>query len=356
MLWDVLVAGAGPAGSLAAFVLAQAGHKVLLIDEIRGDAHKIGESLPGAARQILLNLGLLDILESGSHLPCYGNVSAWGSDQLIANDFIIDPRGLGWHLDRVQFDKALRLAAISAGVVLCRNRVKNVTQTQHTWRACLKNHEVYSRWFVDATGRAATLALSQGAIRQRDISLFATYRWAVTSSDDNDNRTFIEAVPNGWWYTAKLPHHTRVVIFHTDAQQAINIRHKPELWDVYLQDTQYIHHCLHNVIYNTLPTLIEAGGSCLNKVAGSQWVATGDAALTFDPISSQGIFNALYTGMKAGQAVHAALTGDLSLVDSYVNRLKSIRIAYCHHHSFIYRSEERWIDEPFWLLRQAVLN
>jgi 2-polyprenyl-6-methoxyphenol hydroxylase-like FAD-dependent oxidoreductase len=104
-VWDVVVAGAGPAGALAAFVLAKAGYQALLIDEIQEDTHKVGESLPGAARQILQSLGLLTTLESGSHLPCYGNVSAWGSEQMIANDFISDPRGLGWHLDRVQFDE-----------------------------------------------------------------------------------------------------------------------------------------------------------------------------------------------------------------------------------------------------------
>lgn len=351
-MWDVLVAGAGPAGALAAFVLAQAGQRVLLIDEIKADARKVGESLPGSAQQILQSLGLLATLESGSHLPCYGNVSAWGTDQMIANDFISDPRGLGWHLDRVQFDEALRLAALRAGAVFWKNRVKDVTEIHHTWRIDLKDREVYSRWFIDATGRAASLARSQGAIRQRDIPLFATYCWVVPPENDTETRTFIEAVPNGWWYTARLPNQTRVVIFHTDAKEAIQIRRKPDLWNIYLENTQYISHYLRYATYTHSPHLIEAGGSCLNNFSGSQWITTGDAALTFDPISSQGIFNALYTGMKAGQAVHTALTGDLSAVDAYVERLKAIRAAYRRYHSFIYRSENRWADKPFWALRR----
>ncbi|GAB1538973.1 tryptophan 7-halogenase [Scytonema sp. NUACC21] len=355
-MWDVLVAGAGPAGAVAAFVLAQAGHQVLLVDEFRANSHKVGESLPGAARQILQNLGLLAALDSSSHLPCYGNICAWGSDRLVVNDFINDPHGLGWHLDRAQFDEALRLAALRAGAVLWRNRVKEVTQWQHRWRIRFQDCEVHSRWFIDATGRAASLARSQGAIRQRDIPLFATYRWVVPSDDDTETRTFIEAVPYGWWYTARLPHHTRVIIFHTDAERAIHIQRKPDLWDDYLKDTQYVRKCLCDVNYTNLPRFIEAGGGCLNNVAGSQWIAAGDAALSFDPISSQGIFNALYTGMKAGQAVDAALTGDESLVDAYVNRLKAIRAAYRRHHGFIYRSESRWTDKPFWASRQAVFN
>ncbi|MCG8364067.1 MAG: tryptophan 7-halogenase [Pseudanabaenales cyanobacterium] len=354
-MWDVLVAGAGPAGALAALVLAQAGRRVLLIDEIQSNAHKVGESLPGAARQILQSLDLLATVESGSHLPCYGNVSAWGSDQLISHDFIGDPRGLGWHLDRVQFDEELRSAALRAGAVWWRNRVKAVTWMNPTWRICLKECEVHSSWLIDATGRAASLARSQRVIRQRDMPLFASYRWGVSADDDTETRTFIEAVPNGWWYTARLPHHIRVIIFHTDAKEATQIRRKPDFWDVYLEDTQYLRQGLGQMTYIDSPQLIAAGGGCLDSVAGSHWIATGDAALTFDPISSQGIFNALYTGMAAGKAVHAALIGDLSAVDAYVDRLKAIRAAYRRHHDFIYRSENRWADKPFWALRQRSL-
>ena len=354
-MWDILVAGAGPAGALAAFVLARSGWQVLLVDEIQMDKYKVGESLPGAARQILQSLDLLTVLESGSHLPNYGNVSAWGSDQLVANDFINDPRGLGWHLDRVEFDEALRLAACRAGAVLWRNRVKSITEMNPTWRIALKDCEVYASWFIDATGRAASLARSQGAIRQRDLPLLATYRWVVASDDDTETRTFVEAVPNGWWYSARLPHQTRVVIFHTDAQEATDIRRQPDLWEVYLEETRYICHLLRSVTYTDSPHFIKAGGGCLNNVAGPQWIVAGDAALTFDPISSQGIFNALYTGMKAGQAVHAALTGDLSGVDAYVERLKAVRATYRRHHSFIYRSENRWANKSFWALRHKSL-
>jgi flavin-dependent dehydrogenase len=350
-MWDVLVAGAGPAGALAAFVLAQAGQQVILIDEIQSNPHKVGESLPGAARQILQDLGLQAVLESDLHLPCYGNVSAWGSDQLISNDFISDPRGLGWHLNRIQFDEALRLAALREGVVFWRDRIKGVTKNHHSWQIRLKDRKVYSRWFIDATGRVASLARSQGATQQRDIPLFAIYCWAVSSEQDTEARTFIEAVPNGWWYTAKLPNRTRAVIFHTNAEEAKKIRHNPGLWKMYLRDTQYISYCLRHATYTDLPHFIEAGGSCLNNFSGSQWIATGDAALAFDPISSQGIFNALYTGMKAGQTVHAALTGNVGAVDAYIDRLKAIRTAYRRHHDFIYHTEKRWVDNLFWAVR-----
>src|SRR5947208_985599 len=104
--YDAIVAGNGPAGSVAAFVLARAGHSVLVIGQ-NGSVRKIGESLPGAARPLLRYLGLHKILESEAHQPCFANASAWGSERLKITDMIHDPHGLGWHLDRERFDRDL---------------------------------------------------------------------------------------------------------------------------------------------------------------------------------------------------------------------------------------------------------
>jgi flavin-dependent dehydrogenase len=86
----------------------------------------------------------------------------------------------------------------------------------------------------------------------------------------------------------------------------------------------------------------------LDSVTGRGWIACGDAAMAFDPLSSQGIFNALYTGMKAGGAVSSAIGGDNSLLAAYGSRLSQIRAAYLQHRSQIYSSERRWPDAPFW--------
>ena len=74
--WDVVVAGAGPAGAVAARVLARAGRRTLLVDDVEPGGRKVGESLPGAARPLLLDLDLLALVEGGPLLSSYGKVSA----------------------------------------------------------------------------------------------------------------------------------------------------------------------------------------------------------------------------------------------------------------------------------------
>src|SRR5438270_11930034 len=112
--YDALVVGGGPAGAAAALMLTKVGWSVCLVD-VGGQCVKIGESLPPAVTLLLRDLGLWDGFLREGHLPCFGNVSAWGSDELAQTDFIFDPYGNGWHLDRIRFDAFLRNAARDAG-------------------------------------------------------------------------------------------------------------------------------------------------------------------------------------------------------------------------------------------------
>jgi flavin-dependent dehydrogenase len=104
--FEVAVIGAGPAGSVASLVLARQGRSVIMLDSLEGPKRKVGESLPSAARPILKHLGLLPLADNGIHLISHGNNSAWGSTEIQTTDYIRDPNGPGWHLDRPRFDES----------------------------------------------------------------------------------------------------------------------------------------------------------------------------------------------------------------------------------------------------------
>jgi flavin-dependent dehydrogenase len=356
VIWDVIVAGAGPAGAVAASVLSRAGWRVLLVDDVLPDKRKVGESLPGAARPLLQDLGLLSLVVEGPHLPSYGNLSAWGTDELMMTDFIRDPNGPGWHLDRAQFDSDLRQQAQRSGAVFQAERVRAVKAIQEGWCVHLSNGECTARWLIDATGRRAALAHSLGIRRQRDDSLVALWTWAITSDQDLDTRALVESTTNGWWYTARLPDQYRIVVLHVDREDAIAILNQPETWFERLSQTIHVKHTLAGAIFQEKPTGTEACGGRLEHFAGPGWIAVGDAALSFDPLSSQGILNALYTGMRAGQALCRALNGDGDSITAYTSQLENIRQAYLQHHRTYYQMEQRWSNFPFWAGRQLRIN
>lgn len=355
MIWDVVVAGAGPAGCVTAWVLARAGRHVLLVDNVGQLSHKAGESLPAAARPLLRDLGLLTLVEGGAHLPSYGNISAWGTPTLHHTDFIQDPNGHGWHLNRALFDSQLRQTVMESGVDLISGRVQVVTSQGDIWQIQHTTGVLTTRWLIDATGRHASIARQVGAERVRDDGLIALCAWTTPVTHQRDTRTLVESAPDGWWYTARLPDNSRCVVYHTDADNVPSLLQTEGAWETALNQTQHIKPALGDAVLIGKPRATEACGARLNHFYGKNWVAVGDAALSFDPISSQGIFNALYTGLRAGEAVHAALGDNFNLISTYAARLESIRAAYLQRYRMVYRSEQRWSERPFWQQRQTTL-
>lgn len=361
---EVVIVGGGPAGAAAALALARAGHRPLLIERQGSPAFKIGEALPPAARPLLRDLGVLDRFAGDGHLPCYGNLSAWGSPSLQGADFIYDPNGHGWHLDRPRFDRSLREAAREAGALLAAASVRRISPAPEPlrWRLLLQEagaeREICCRWLIDAAGRRAAVARSRGACRRHDDRLVAFFMVFAAGDavpeGDRDARTLIEAAPDGWWYTALVPGGRRVIACLTDADLAVplSLRERRGFLRL-LETTQHVRESLRAGGYLPCagPTGAPAAGSCLDRFTGEGWLAAGDAALSFDPLSSQGILTALYTGMKAGQALHARLSGDRTALDEYAERLQTIREAYRRNHAHVYAAEARWAHCPFWKRR-----
>jgi menaquinone-9 beta-reductase len=120
--WDVVVVGAGPAGSIAALVLARAGARVALVDKAAFPRDKACGDLIGPRGVSLLDeLGLLvpavgtegDLLVAGpsgrrSRLPAF-------SGRTYCDHAVVVPR--------LAFDDSLRAAAIAAGAVPVRARI-----------------------------------------------------------------------------------------------------------------------------------------------------------------------------------------------------------------------------------------
>ena len=346
---DAVVAGGGPAGAVAALTLARAGRRVLLAERRSAERFKIGEALPGAARPLLRDLGLWDQFVADGHLPSYGVSAAWGTSAPLDTDFIHDPNGHGWHVDRSRFEAFLRTAACAAGVEWLEGVGIRVAGSElrldGARRGCVR-----PRMLIDATGRPAALARRLGGRRRRGDRLVAVYAVFEAVAGDLDTRTLLEATADGWWYTALVPGARRVVAFLTDADLvAPGLRSR----DGFLRALSATEHLDVRVAADPLlgPRTVPAHGAWLEPAAGAGWLAVGDAALALDPLSSQGLLTALFTGLTAGRAVDGELDGRPGAIDGYRARLTAIRGAYQRHRIDAYRLESRWHDRPFWARR-----
>ncbi len=312
----------------------------MLIDRVSPRAFKIGESLPGAAGRLLTSLGLPPPGEG--HLRLGGNLSAWGSDELTPTDFLNDPDGAGWRLDRPRFDESLRTAAVEAGVAPRRARLRALAGEPGDWRLALDDGDTLTAaWLVDASGRAGAVSRRLSIAPGPNEALIALHALGRSAAPIPLARTLVETCPQGWWYAARLPDDRVLAALHVLPQDAPALT-RPGAWQAALAETRYIAKALAGVAFPARPRGAPAGTTTRAEVAGPGWIACGDAALAFDPVSSQGIFSALHGGMTAARALQEGTT------DAYAQRLVEIEIHYRRRRKQAYASEQRWPDAPFW--------
>ncbi|HEX2062686.1 MAG TPA: tryptophan 7-halogenase [Thermoanaerobaculia bacterium] len=345
MRFDVAVAGGGPAASAAALFLAREGASVTILERGGDAGDKPGESIAPAARPLLEQLGMWDGLAHDGHLPCHGNRSSWGSDDVGELPFVFTPYGHGWHLDRRRFEKALYERACAAGAVRRTHmRVVDAKRDRGGWRLCCEGGEhVEADVVIDATGRAGTIARRQGAQRLIDDTLIALVAFLPCEGEpDPDSFTLVEATEHGWWYTAPIPDGRLAAMFVTDADIA-----RTRDWESLLAPRTRARIEEHAYVLCDAPRRVDAGSARLDRVAGDGWLAIGDAAMALDPLSSHGIASALATGIAAA---HALLTNS---AERYVHVVDAMWSGYVSSRRELYAQERRWRDAAFWRRRQA---
>jgi flavin-dependent dehydrogenase len=360
----IVVLGGGPAGAVAARALALLGLPVSLLEARAGDTFKVGEGLPPAARPLLRRLGLWERFEADGHLPSYGNASAWGTSRLMETDFIRDPNGHGWHLDRARFDGLLREAAREAGA-----QVRHATRVTGCepregggFRLSLEEGgEVEAAWVVDCTGRTGWLARRQGARRiwEDHLVAFVTRQAPDPRTRDEDSQTVLEATTDGWWYTARLPSRERVVVYLTDpGTDSARRARTPGGFLELLRETEHLRARTLGRGY-TPPEAVHAqaaGSSRLAPVWGAGWVAAGDAAASFDPLSSQGILAAMDSGQRVAEALQAHLGGDGEALGRYTQRVDAVYATYLRNRTRYYGMERRFAASDFWKSRTGPVS
>ncbi len=390
---DVVVAGAGPAGSACAIVLRQAGLRVTLVDEARPSEFKVGESLPGAAVRLLRRLGfdgVRDVLPEAHRRRCTGNLSSWGREGWIVQDGLRNPEGGGWHCDRPRFDEALRRRAVTLGVELRRGVVTNVQRlaarpgeaahgcgdtgggksaaastprSRGRFRISVSRNGVTEtllcQGVVDATGRRAAVSKRLGAVRRILDGQTAAVAWMRPRGDDHEDATRIKSTPDGWWYSARLPSGHRVLAFFGLPPLVAKRVQQPERLLDACNGAALVPW---RVDASELVCLQAADASVarLERCAGSGWIAAGDAALGLDPLSSQDMFFALYSGVRGAECLVQQTSGrcedGAAAVAGYQRAVDDVFEAHVAARAYHYRSENRFATQPYWRARLGQPN
>lgn len=370
----VAVIGGGPAGSATAIALLRAlrsSHRPvtgerfnvrIYADPPKG-AFRVGESLPPAATAVLRSLGLEHVIGPHTpHLACAGSSSLWGDNEPGYNDFMFDVMGQGYHLDREFFDIQLLSEALKAGAELYQGWHLVGAQELYDGAALDfrtekgQRHTEHADFVVDASGQASAFARRIGVARNTlDEVLFLCAFMEIPEGSSMTGRTMVEAVPDGWWYAARLPDDKAILTFCTDRQIARLHEYKnPDQWRAALGGTQWLKHQLPADFTATVPKLHmrAAPSTLLSAVTGSSWLAVGDAASSVDPLSSAGITRALIAATKAGAAIASWLAeGQREELHAYANHVLRDFADYARVRAELYGTERRFRDHSFWQRR-----
>ncbi|MGI8809438.1 MAG: FAD-dependent monooxygenase [Acidimicrobiales bacterium] len=350
--------GGGPAGCAAATVLAEGGVDVVFLERTAYDGTRIGETLPPEVRLPLERLGVWDRFEDDGHTASPGILAAWGQTEPYANDFILNPYGCGWRVDRNRFDSMLAARAREAGAAVSTGTtVDGCTRAPgRDWELTVTSggdqSTLSAAVVVDATGRSSSIWRALGARRVVHDRLVALVGIMAPADPGTvvDRRALIEATPDGWWYSAWLPDSRLVLAFQTEAGPGLRSR-----WNEYLAAAPETAARADTATSGEV-RVVSANSHRSEPVAGKAWLAAGDAAAAHDPITGMGIHWALESGIAAAEAILAERAGDGSATAAYGRDTGERFERYLATRTHYYRVENRWPDAPFWRRRHQLIG
>jgi len=334
--FDVAIVGGGPAGAVSALCLARRGFRVALVEATRFEGERYGETLPPEINPVLRELGLWDAFSELRPVQAPGILSAWGAGLPAEQDFISNAHGSGWHIDRNRFDAMLGFEAGRAGVAVfvgCK-----ALPSRHPaghWQV----GNIDAAFLVDASGRTG-LRLSEEHSYETDDRLLAIVLW-LEGAEATDLRTLIETTPQGWWYTAPIPDDRSVAMFFTDPEiyngQGIVLGEQLEFAPLTARRLQSSRILTSRVV--------DVPSACRLTLSGDGWLAVGDSASAYDPLSGRGIFKAFRHGMGAADAIASGRPDEHA---EYAARVRREFDEYVRQRRMYYASERRWPESVFW--------
>jgi len=334
---EVLIIGAGPAGSACARVLARAGVDVLLVDQHPPGRDKTcGDGLIPDAHKALARLGLLDEVmrraQAVAHVGCIGPRGGR-----------IDVPGSLAVLPRRELDALLLQAARDAGARFEQARFDTPLEADgRVVGARLKKGdevvEVSARWVVLATG-AVPKALTAAGMCERHTPSGVALRGYVKAPQMAGKIKALEVVwdksvqPGYGWIFPAPDGHFNIGVGVTDSHQDlgdgkgrkkdVNLR---AIFDAFVAKYEPAAELMR--VGELVGELKGAPLRCTLK--GARWtrpglLVTGEAAGSTYSFTGEGIGKAMETGMLAADAILAHRKDDTAARAAYETTLTALK-------------------------------
>lgn len=361
--YEAIVLGAGPAGSAVAKLLAEWGHRVLLIDRPPAHRHGLAISIPPSTRRTFAALGMQDAVEAAGFHEWRGNTVWWSEQEPRVERFPDDARG--HHVLRASLSDVLRPLAVDAGADLREGHVRDVNFAEDsrvtvTIDSGEQEWQARARMALDCTGRSGLIArhgLRQLETSHRTVALVGQWRSEGGWKGVDDTHTLVAAYEDGWAWSIPTAAGVRYFTVMVDPERTQLTRgHSAEV--VYLAELAKL-----DVLRSLLKRGRLAEGPWGNdatlysahRYAGPAFLLVGDAASFIDPLSSFGVKKALASAWVSAIVTHTALVRpgmrDEALA-LHERRERAVYVSY-RAQSASFAATAGQSHHPFWAARSS---
>ncbi len=291
-VYDVVVIGAGPAGSTAAQKLAEAGCRVLLIDQAR----RIGENVQCAEFVPRLLRKYAPLCSTDIAQPVDG-IQTWIEGRLAHR-----LQAPGFTIHRACWDKHLAEQAVAAGAGLQTGVRVIERQGDSTLLAIdgARKKLIRCRWVLGCDGPRSVVSGWLGNERQ-PVSVALQYELALRKPLRDVAVYFESRFYGGYGWVFPKGQRANVGL---GVHQTLTANLE-ELLQGFCRELIERQILRDQTVYRKTAGLIPCGG-LVRRVAGGKLLLAGDAAGCTHPLTGGGIFNAVLSGRLAAEHIAGA--------------------------------------------------
>ena len=320
---DVLVIGAGPAGTVAASIVNKAGFNVRIVEKMKFPRFVIGESLLPRCMEALEEAGFLDALKEKKF-------QEKGGAKFVKNGKICDYRFAEqftkgwewtWQVPRADFDKTLADTVEKMGVPIDYETAVTAIEFQGADSITTvidksgTPSQIRARFIIDGSGYGRVIPRlfkmdKPSNLPTRKALFTHTVDLRREMSDEPNRITIVVHKPAVWIWI--IPFSTGVT--------SLGFVGDPSFFAAYpgnteeqlrsmISDEPYLKERFKNIEFLFEPRVLESWSSTTDRFFGEGFVLTGNVTEFLDPVFSSGVTLATVSSQIAGKLVVDKLNG-----------------------------------------------